>query len=190
MFDEPIIEISTREVSAVTPDTSIAKAIGIMEKNNFHNLVVLDSDVIYLVTIQDLLLASNPESYVEGVMFKPHCIDKDTQTIDAICEMVDSGQSAAPVVAGDGTLVGIVTDYDIMKRGAESLTLKDTNGRFTVQIRIALSKMEYQIHVSITIHVFFMPPRLAALFVDMCFACAFKSYCGVIYKSCIKTIIT
>ena len=127
MFDEPIIELSTREVSAVTPDTSIAKAIGIMEKNNFHNLVVLDSGVIYLVTIQDLLLASNPESYVEGVMFKPHCIDKDTQTIDAICEMVDSGQSAAPVVAGDGTLVGIVTDYDIMKWGAESLTLKDTN---------------------------------------------------------------
>jgi len=41
MFDEPVIEISTKEVTAITPDTSIAKAIGIMEKNNFHNLVVL-----------------------------------------------------------------------------------------------------------------------------------------------------
>jgi len=125
MFDEPVIEISTREVTATTPDTTIAKAIGIMEKNNFHNLVVLDSDKIYLVNIQDLLVASNPESNVDGVMFKPHCIHKDTPTIDAICELLDSGQRAAPVVDDDGKLEGIITDYDIMRRGAESLILKD-----------------------------------------------------------------
>ncbi|MCW3134746.1 MAG: CBS domain-containing protein [Methanophagales archaeon] len=125
MFDEPVIEISTREVTATTPDTTIAKAIGIMEKNNFHNLVVLDSDKIYLVNIQDLLVASNPESNVDGVMFKPHCIHKDTPTIDAISELLDSGQRAAPVVDDDGKLEGIITDYDIMRRGAESLILKD-----------------------------------------------------------------
>ncbi|HID20502.1 MAG TPA: CBS domain-containing protein [Methanophagales archaeon] len=126
MFDEPVIEISTREVTTITPDTSIAKAIGIMEKNNFHNLVVLDSEEIYLVNIQDLLIASNPESYVDGVMFKPHCIHKDTPTIDAICELMDSGQRAAPIVADNGKLAGIITDYDLMRRGAESRILKDT----------------------------------------------------------------
>jgi CBS domain-containing protein len=126
MFDEPVIEISTKEVTAITPDTSIAKAIGIMEKNNFHNLVVLDSKEIYLVAIQDLIIASNVESNVDGVMFKPHCIDKDTPTIDAICELIDSGQRAAPIVADNNKLVAIVTYYDIMKRGAESLILKDT----------------------------------------------------------------
>ncbi len=125
MFDEPVIEISTREVTAIPPDTSIAKAIGIMEKNNFHNLVVLDRDKIYLVNIQDLLVASNPESNVDGVMFKPHCVYKDIPTIDAICELMDSGQRAAPVVDDDDKLVGIVTEYDIMRRGAESLILKD-----------------------------------------------------------------
>jgi len=125
MFDEPVIEISTREVTATTPDTTIAKAIGIMEKNNFHNLVVLDSDKIYLVNIQDLLVASNPESNVDGVMFKPHCIHKDTPTIDAISELLDSGQRAAPVVDDNGKLEGIITDYDIMRRGAESLILRD-----------------------------------------------------------------
>ncbi len=125
MFDEPVIEISTREVTAIPPDTSIAKAIGIMEKNNFHNLVVPDRDKIYLVNIQDLLVASNPESNVDGVMFKPHCVYKDTPTIDAICELMDSGQRAAPVVDDDDKLVGIVTEYDIMRRGAESLILKD-----------------------------------------------------------------
>lgn len=126
MFDEPVIEISTREVTSITPDTSIAKAIGIMEKKNFHNLVVLDGEEIYLVNIQDLLIASNPESYVDGFMFKPHCIHKDTPTIDAICELIDSGQRAAPVVADNGKLAGIITDYDLMRRGAESRILKDT----------------------------------------------------------------
>jgi len=126
MFDEPVIEISTREVIAITPDTSITKAIGIMEKNKFHNLVVLDSAEIYLVNIQDLLIASNPESNVDEFMFKPHGIHRDTPTIDAICELMDSGQRAAPILADNGTLVGIVTDYDVMRRGSKSHVLKDT----------------------------------------------------------------
>jgi len=125
LFDEPVIEISTREVTAVTPDTPVAKAIGIMEKDNFHNLLVLDGKDIYQISIQDLLVVSNAESNVDGLMYSPHCIPSDTPTIDAICELVDSGQRAAPVIDATGKLEGIVTDYDIMKRGAESLILKD-----------------------------------------------------------------
>lgn len=129
MFDEPVIEISTMDVVTITPDTTITKAIGIMEKHNFHNLVVLTSDDIYLVTIQDLLMASNPESYVNEFMFKPHCIQQDTLIVDAICEMIDCGQQAAPVLADNGDLVGIVTEYDIMRRGSESRFLRDTTVR-------------------------------------------------------------
>jgi CBS domain-containing protein len=129
LFDEPVIEISTREVTAVTPDTSVAKAIGIMEKNNFHNLLVLDGKEIYQINIQDLLVVSNAESNVDGLMYSPHCVYRDTPTIDAICELVDSGQRAAPVIDATGKLEGIVTDYDIMKGGARSLILKDAEVR-------------------------------------------------------------
>lgn len=129
LFDEPVIEISTREVTAVTPDTSVAKAIGIMEKNNFHNLLVLDGKEIYQINIQDLLVVSNAESNVDGLMYSPHCVHRDTPTIDAICELVDSGQRAAPVIDATGKLEGIVTDYDIMKGGARSLILKDAEVR-------------------------------------------------------------
>jgi CBS domain-containing protein len=129
MFDEPVIEICTREVVTITPDTSVGTAIGIMEKNKFHNLVVRASEGIYLVNIQDLLLASNSYSHVEEFMFKPHGIHKDTPTIDAICELMDSGQRAAPVVDDDEALVGIVTEYDVMRRGAESRLLKDVQVR-------------------------------------------------------------
>ncbi|MHC1610409.1 MAG: CBS domain-containing protein [Candidatus Methanospirareceae archaeon] len=102
MFDEPVIEISTREVVTITPDTSIATAIGIMEKKKFHNLVVRanENDAIYLVNIQDLLLASNPDSHVDGFMFKPHSVQKDTPTIDEI----------------SNNLLGIVTGGDILRR--------------------------------------------------------------------------
>ncbi len=128
MFEEPVIEISTVEVKTVTPDTSIGKAIGIMEQNSFHNLIVLGgtTDEIHMVNIQDLLMASNPESPVDVFMFKPHCIHKDTPAIDAIVEMLGSGQRAAPVVDSGGKLLGIVTEYDVMKRGVHSFILKDT----------------------------------------------------------------
>ncbi len=129
MFDEPVIEICTRDVVAITPDTTVGTAIGIMEKNRFHNLVVQSSDALYLVSIQDLLLASNSDSHVEEFMFKPHAIRQTTPIIDAIVELIDSGQRAAPVIDNGGTLAGIVTEYDIMARGADSRLLKDAEVR-------------------------------------------------------------
>ncbi|AEH07424.1 CBS domain-containing protein [Methanothermococcus okinawensis] len=126
MLNEPVIEIATKDVITVTPDTPISKAIGIMDNNHFHNLVVMDNDEnIYMVTIHDLLLASSLNETVESLMFKPHCIDQNTPVMDAVCEILDCGQRAAPIVDEKGKLVGIITDYDIMKRAGESELLKD-----------------------------------------------------------------
>jgi CBS domain-containing protein len=129
MFDEPVMEITTRDVVTVTPETSVSTAIGIMEKNKFHNLIVRANGGLFLVNVQDLLIASNPDSHVDEFMFKPHSIHKDTPTIDAICELMDSGQRAAPVVDDSDALAGIVTEYDIMKQGSESRVLKDAEVR-------------------------------------------------------------
>jgi len=126
MFEEPVISICTKDVVRITPDTPLTKAISLMEKNNFHNLVVLANDDIYLIYLRDLLFASNPEAPVNEYMFKPYCIHKDSPIIDAVCAMIDSGQRALPVVDDDEKLVGIVTDYDIMKEGSNSRLLKDT----------------------------------------------------------------
>jgi CBS domain-containing protein len=129
MFDEPVIEISTKEVVTVTPDTTVGTAIGIMEKNRFHTLVVQGSDALNLVSIQDLLLASNSDSHVDEFMFRPHAIHHKTPIIDAIVELIDSGQRAAPVIDDHGALAGIVTEYDIMARGADSRLLKEAEVR-------------------------------------------------------------
>jgi CBS domain-containing protein len=129
MFDEPVIEISTKEVVTITPDTTVGTAIGIMEKNRFHTLVVQGGDALYLVTIQDLLLASNSDSHVDEFMFRPHALHHKTPIIDAIVELIDSGQRAAPVIDNSGALAGIVTEYDIMARGADSRLLKEAEVR-------------------------------------------------------------
>ena len=129
MFDEPVIEISTRDVVTITPETTVGTAVALMEKNKFHNLVVTASDALYLAYLHDLLLSSNPDSHVDEFMFKPHAIQEATPTIDAIVELIDSGQRAAPVIDITGALVGIITEYDLMKRGAESRILKDTKVR-------------------------------------------------------------
>jgi CBS domain-containing protein len=129
MFDEPVLGISTREVVTITPDTTVGAAIGIMEKNRFHNLVVQGGDALYLVSIHDLLLASNSDSHVDEFMFKPHTIHHKTPIIDAIVELIDCGQRAAPVIDDRGALAGIVTEYDIMARGADSRILRDAEVR-------------------------------------------------------------
>ena len=129
MFDEPVLGISTREVVTITPDTTVGAAIGIMEKNRFHNLVVQGGDALYLVSIHDLLLASNSDSHVDEFMFKPHTIHHKMPIIDAIVELIDCGQRAAPVIDDRGALAGIVTEYDIMARGADSRILRDAEVR-------------------------------------------------------------
>ncbi|WP_421077925.1 CBS domain-containing protein [Methanothermococcus sp. Ax23] len=126
MLNEPVIEIATKDVITITPDTPISKAIGVMESHNFHNLIVMDeNENIHMITIHDLLLASSLNENVEALMFKPHCIDQNTPVMDAVCEIIGSGQRAAPIVDENGKLVGIVTDYDIMKRAGKSELLKD-----------------------------------------------------------------
>jgi CBS domain-containing protein len=126
MLNEPVIDIATREVITITPDTPISKAIGVMENHKFHNLIVLDkNNEIYMVTIHDLLLASSVNENVETLMFKPHCIHQNTPVMDAVCEIINSGQRAAPIVDDSGNLTGIVTDYDIIKRASKSELLND-----------------------------------------------------------------
>ena len=126
MLNEPVIEIATKDVITITPDTPISKAIGVMESHNFHNLIVMDeNENIHMITIHDLLLASSLNENVEALMFKPHCIDQNTPVMDAVCEIIGSGQRAAPIVDENGKLVGIVTDYDVMKRAGKSELLKD-----------------------------------------------------------------
>jgi CBS domain-containing protein len=126
MLNEPVIEVATKDVCTITPETPISKAMGIMDKNNFQNLIVIDDENnINMVIMHDLLLATSLDEKVESLMFRPHCINQNTPFMDAVCEILSSGQRAAPIVDDEGKLVGIITDHDIMNRVATSKLLDE-----------------------------------------------------------------
>ena len=125
VLKEQAIDIATKDVVTVNPDTPISKAVGIMENRKFHNLIIEKDDDIYLVTMHDLLLGNSVHQQVEDLMFKPFCVRMNTQVIDAAFEMINSGQRVAPVIDENDKLIGIITDYDVMKCAAESELLKD-----------------------------------------------------------------
>lgn len=127
VLKEQVIDIATKDVVTVSPDTPILKAVGIMENNRFHNLIVEKENEIYLVTMHDLLLANSVHQQVEDLMFKPYCVNQGTSVMDATFEMINSGQRVAPIVDDKHKLIGIITDYDIMRCAAKSALLKDVS---------------------------------------------------------------
>ncbi|MBA2862032.1 CBS domain-containing protein [Methanococcus maripaludis] len=122
---EQVIDIATKDVVTVNPDTPISKAVGIMENRKFHNLIIEKDDDIYLVTMHDLLLGNSVHQQVEDLMFKPYCVRMNTQVLDAAFEMINSGQRVAPVINENDKLIGIITDYDVMRCASQSELLKD-----------------------------------------------------------------
>ena len=51
MLNEPVKEIMTKDVVTVTPDTPVSKALGIMEENGFHHLIVVEKKDVRKNTI-------------------------------------------------------------------------------------------------------------------------------------------
>jgi CBS domain-containing protein len=125
VLKEQVIDIATKDVVTVAPETPILKAIGIMENKRFHNLIVERENEIYLVTMYDLLLANSVNQQVEDLMFRPYCVNQTTSVMDATFEMINSGQRVAPIIDEKNNMVGIITDYDIMRCAAKSKLLRD-----------------------------------------------------------------
>lgn len=68
-----ISEVMTKDVLSVTPDTNIRKAVGLMRKNNFKELPVIEGgQLIGLVTLYDIAMLPDygRNLLVKSVMFK------------------------------------------------------------------------------------------------------------------------
>ncbi|MBP2142884.1 CBS domain-containing protein [Methanococcus voltae] len=120
-------DISTKDVVIVTPETTVSKAISMMETNRFHNLLVEKEGVIYLVNIHDLLLSNSVGQPIGDLMYKPHGVLEDATVIDACFDIVNSGQRVAPVYNSKNNIAGIITDYDIIEAVSTSDILKDVS---------------------------------------------------------------
>ncbi len=126
----------SRDPVTVAPDTSVRAAAAIMTERNIRHLPVLRAGaVVGMVTRTDLLrgqeidpfsLAAasdlSPQRAVRAVMSSPAVTTEATTPLEeAAGVMARRKLSALPVVWRSGSLVGIITDADVLRALISSL---------------------------------------------------------------------
>ncbi|MCK4714258.1 MAG: CBS domain-containing protein [Candidatus Aenigmarchaeota archaeon] len=112
-----VSDIMTSSVKTVSPGDSVSKTIFLMEKHNVKEVPVVDGrklmGVIDFHTIIKNVKAS-PEMKVRGKMLKYPTVGPNADVDECIRLMVESGIEFLPVLEKD-RLIGVVSDYDILK---------------------------------------------------------------------------
>jgi len=107
----------TKNVITVNPEEKIKDAVQKMEKNGVKELpVISENKMLGMITYFDLIeyVKSSPNEKVHEVMITSPTITPDTTLNEMSKMMLQSGIEALPVLE-KGKLVGLVSDFDIVK---------------------------------------------------------------------------
>ncbi len=110
-------DIMTKKVWTLSPKEPIKKAINLMDKYGIKEIPILDSkNFVGMITYYDILdfVRLNPNEKISSLMIKPPTVEPNTSIEDTISLMMESGVEAVPVLK-DNKLVGLISDYDILK---------------------------------------------------------------------------
>ena len=121
----------TKEVVKITPQASVKEAFGLMKSLGIRHLPVIDKGVLKgMVTDRDLrrpkisdvfkswhdLYRIGDDIQVEDIMISPVFTIGEEETIqEAAKQMVQNRIGALPVVNSKGTMIGIITESDILR---------------------------------------------------------------------------
>lgn len=126
-------EWMTKEVIAITPETSMMKASRIMKDKKVRRLPVVDEAgrVVGVVSDRDVKEASPSkattldmhelyyllsELKVKDIMTKAPVCAKGNDSVEGVALlMMERGFGGVPVVGDDGKLIGIITESDIFR---------------------------------------------------------------------------
>ena len=110
-------DIMSKNVITGKKEESSAKIISKMEKYNTKEIPIVDNKkLVGMVTFFDILdMIKYPESKASNVMFMPPTVTPNTPIDEIIPLMVKTGLEAIPVVENE-SLVGIISDYDILNK--------------------------------------------------------------------------
>lgn len=103
------------------PDTTLLEAAAAMEDSDLGSLAVVEGmELLGLVTERDIRRAvaagTDLETAVSTVMSdEPDTFDPDLDVWDAATWIAESGYRHLPVVADDGSLLGVVSIRDLLK---------------------------------------------------------------------------
>lgn len=124
--DEPnVYEAMSRPVITIDGNSTIQEAALLLRKHGFHGLVVVDKKTKHVdgvITDKDIIakvVAENKsprEMKVKDVMSPKLITAEREETVSRIAKvMYANGVSRAPVIDGDGHLIGIITTTDITR---------------------------------------------------------------------------
>ena len=106
----------------LSKDTDYWKAFEIMQEKDLHHIPVVDDDrsVVGILTRRDLKIASmhfkEADVEVSEVMHSPVITIAPGETLaKAARQMIDHRIGGLPVLKGDGELVGILTETDLLR---------------------------------------------------------------------------
>ncbi|MGC9515567.1 CBS domain-containing protein [Methanocrinis sp.] len=122
----PVRDIMARPVITIDSEVDVMKAAKKMFSANVGSLIVIHNDrAMGIITERDLVgkivaRAADPKGVKVGeVMSSPLItVDPDISLSDAAIKMLKSGVKRLPVISGEGMLVGIITDTDLVSGSA------------------------------------------------------------------------
>lgn len=124
----------------ISPDTSIEAALGLMKKNRFRHLPVVSANHILegLLTLADLKEGLIPYmigdvSLADLMIRKPVTISPEDDIETAARLIYEHKIGGIPVVEGK-TLVGIITDSDILRTFIDMMGILSSGSRIEVRI--------------------------------------------------------
>jgi CBS domain-containing protein len=112
-----VSDIMVRDVKSVSNLTPVTKALSLMQREGFKELPVLSgSRVVGLITLRSILTYPKYSKTlkVSKLMIKPPLLSESDDLPTVLKLMKESGVQGVPVVRGK-ELVGIVTDFDVLK---------------------------------------------------------------------------
>lgn len=122
MMNEPVSTIMTRNLITVSPEDNLNRVREIFSSHRIHHLPVVENGkLIGLITTYDLFKLGKSHEEYEGIKVTSIMTDKlatlePSAKVGTACEVfLENLFHALPIVEENGTLVGIVTTFDVMK---------------------------------------------------------------------------
>ena len=141
----------TKNPITIKADTSVSKALDLMNQNDFHRLPVVDDEnhLIGLITEGIVTEGSGKNvtslsiyelNYLLSKTRTEELMVKDVKTIgpdefleDAAAEMLKNGISVLPVVNEDNQVIGIITEKDIFQTFVDLMGYRTQGTRFIIK---------------------------------------------------------
>ncbi len=143
----------TKELFFVHPETPVTEAQAMLRREHIHRLPVIDTrskSLVGIVTEKDLLYAAPSPATTLNVYEMTNLLSKlavskvmtkevistgpDELVENAARMMIDANIGGLPVVDGDGNLVGIVTETDVLKLFIEVFGTREPGLRAAVRV--------------------------------------------------------